>query len=289
MTTDVEHPGLLGPLEASGATIRVARVRDRPAAEAFDAIRAEITPRTRLLALSHVAWSTGNVLPVAELKAETGLPVLVDGAQSVGAIPVDVTPFDYYTVSGQKWLCGPEGTGALYVADPERPPRRRADLVRVRPRRRSVAPPEARRGAVRHELGRPGAGRGPRRGARRGAGVALRARARAGPRRAGAARGARRGDHGPGPGDARHVPAPRATPRTSRPASSPRASCCATSRAPAGCAPRSAGGRATRTSTASSRRSRRSAARARARSAAAPRSRSRCARRAGAPAAPRRG
>jgi L-cysteine/cystine lyase len=120
VTTDVEHPGLLGPLHASSASVRVARVRERPAGEALDAIRAEVTPRTRLLALSHVAWSTGNVLPVAELKAATGLPVLVDGAQSVGAIPVDVTPFDYYTVSGQKWLCGPEGTGALFVADPER-------------------------------------------------------------------------------------------------------------------------------------------------------------------------
>ncbi len=119
VTTDVEHPGLLGPLEASGASLRVARVRERPAGEALDAILAEITPRTRLLALSHVAWSTGNVLPVGELKAETGLPILIDGAQSVGAIPVDVTPYDYYTVSGQKWLCGPEGTGALYVADPE--------------------------------------------------------------------------------------------------------------------------------------------------------------------------
>lgn len=120
VTTDVEHPGLLGPLHASGARVRAARVKERPAGEALDAILAEVTPHTRLLALSHVAWSTGNVLPVAELKEETGLPVLVDGAQSVGAIPVDVTPFDYYTVSGQKWLCGPEGTGALYVADPER-------------------------------------------------------------------------------------------------------------------------------------------------------------------------
>ena len=120
VTTDVEHPGLLGPLEASGSRVRVAQVKERPAGEALDAILAEVTARTRLLALSHVAWSTGNVLPVAELKQETGLPVLVDGAQSVGAIRVDVTPFDYYTVSGQKWLCGPEGTGALYVADPER-------------------------------------------------------------------------------------------------------------------------------------------------------------------------
>jgi L-cysteine/cystine lyase len=42
----------------------------------------------------------------------------VDGAQSVGAIPVDARDLDYMTISGQKWLCGPESTGALVVADP---------------------------------------------------------------------------------------------------------------------------------------------------------------------------
>jgi L-cysteine/cystine lyase len=119
VTTDVEHFGLLGPLHVTGARVRVARVKDRPAAEALDAILAEVTPRTRLLALSHVAWTTGQVLPIGELKQQTGLPVLVDGAQSVGAIPVDAAPFDFYTVSGQKWLCGPSPTGALYVSDPD--------------------------------------------------------------------------------------------------------------------------------------------------------------------------
>ena len=119
VTTDVEHFGLLGPLAVSEARVRVARVRDRPAGEAFDAIRAEVGPRTKLLALSHVAWTTGHVLPVRELKEETGLPILVDGAQSVGALPVRVEGFDFYTVSGQKWLCGPDAVGALYVADPE--------------------------------------------------------------------------------------------------------------------------------------------------------------------------
>ena len=120
VTTDVEHFGLLGPLHASGARVRVASVRDLPSERALDTIVAEVTPRTRLLALSHVAWTTGHLLPVAELKERTGLPVLVDGAQSVGAVPVDASPFDFYTVSGQKWLCGPTPTGALYVADPER-------------------------------------------------------------------------------------------------------------------------------------------------------------------------
>src|SRR5205085_4363446 len=98
------------------------QTRALPAEEAADAVLAEVGPKTRLLAFSHVSWLTGNLLPVAELKEATGLPVLVDGAQSGGAIPVDAAAFDYYTVSAQKWLCGPEGTGALVVADPERLP-----------------------------------------------------------------------------------------------------------------------------------------------------------------------
>jgi L-cysteine/cystine lyase len=116
VTTDDEHFGLLGPLHGSGAHVRVARIRDRPLEEVAAAIRAEITDRTRLIALSHVTWTTGRILPVAELVG-LGIPVLVDGAQSAGAIPVDVTALgcDFYTVSGQKWLLGPDGTGALYV------------------------------------------------------------------------------------------------------------------------------------------------------------------------------
>jgi len=119
VTTDTEHFGLLGALHASGARVRVARIRDLPAAEALAAIEAELGQRTRLLALSHVSWLTGNRLPLDELRRH-GLPILVDGAQSVGAIPVDASPFDFYTVSAQKWLCGPDATGALVVRDPER-------------------------------------------------------------------------------------------------------------------------------------------------------------------------
>jgi L-cysteine/cystine lyase len=120
VTTDAEHIGLLGTLGSCGASsIKVAPVLGCSAAEALRAVVDAVTPRTRLIALSHVLWLNGQVLPVADIKRETGLPVLVDGAQSVGAIPVRVTDVDYYTVSGQKWLCGPELTGALYVADPQ--------------------------------------------------------------------------------------------------------------------------------------------------------------------------
>jgi L-cysteine/cystine lyase len=116
VTTDVEHPGLTGALQCSPAGVRVAAVRDRPAREALAAIRAEINGRTRLIALSHVAWTTGAVLPVRELTGN-GIPVLVDGAQSAGAVAVDVAELgsDFYTVSGQKWLLGPDTTGALHV------------------------------------------------------------------------------------------------------------------------------------------------------------------------------
>jgi L-cysteine/cystine lyase len=113
VTTTDEHFGLLGPLHASGARVVVAEPDP-------DAILAAVTPRTRLLALSQVLWTTGRRLPVRELRERSGLPVLVDGAQSVGAIPVDARGVDFLTISGQKWLCGPDSTGALVVAEPDR-------------------------------------------------------------------------------------------------------------------------------------------------------------------------
>ncbi|MBA2474365.1 MAG: aminotransferase class V-fold PLP-dependent enzyme [Actinobacteria bacterium] len=119
VTTDREHFGLLGALGVCPARVRVAEISGRPAAQALELIRAEITPRTRLIALQHVSWVTGHVLPVHELREETGLPVLVDGAQSVGAIDVRASAFEYVTISGQKWLCGPDSTGALVVREPE--------------------------------------------------------------------------------------------------------------------------------------------------------------------------
>jgi L-cysteine/cystine lyase len=113
VTTDQEHFGLTGPLYATGARVVIAEADEA-------AIAAAVTTRTKLIATSQVLWTTGRNLDLRRLREDTGVPVLVDGAQSTGAIPVDVGDLDFYTVSGQKWVCGPESTGGLYVADPER-------------------------------------------------------------------------------------------------------------------------------------------------------------------------
>ena len=113
ITTDQEHFGLTGPLYATGARVVIVDADE-------EAIVRAVTPRTRLIATSHVLWTTGRKLDLHGLREDTGLPVLVDGAQSTGALAPDVGKLDFYTVSAQKWLCGPESTGALYVADPER-------------------------------------------------------------------------------------------------------------------------------------------------------------------------
>ena len=111
LTSDEEHPGLLAPLAALRDRVGV-RVRVAPFAELPGEVRAE----TRLVACSHVSWLTGRVVDAHALAA-TGVPVLLDGAQGLGAVAVDVRALgcDFYAASGQKWLCGPNGIGYLYV------------------------------------------------------------------------------------------------------------------------------------------------------------------------------
>jgi L-cysteine/cystine lyase len=110
--TDQEHFGLTAAVHASGARVVVTEGNE-------DALLAAVTPRTRLIATSHVLWTTGRRLELRRVREEAKLPVLVDGAQSAGAIVTGAGDFDFYTVSAQKWLGGPEPTGALFVRDPE--------------------------------------------------------------------------------------------------------------------------------------------------------------------------
>lgn len=109
LTADDEHPGLIGPLVAArrrGATIRTAPLTD---------LAAHVTAATRLVACSHVSWVTGELVDPAI--HEAGPPVLLDGAQAAGAIAVDVKALGCagYAAPGQKWLCGADGTGMLYL------------------------------------------------------------------------------------------------------------------------------------------------------------------------------
>jgi selenocysteine lyase/cysteine desulfurase len=113
VTSDEEHPGLLAPLAALAAESGVS-VRFAPFAEVASAV----TPATRLIAVSHISWINGQVADTDALAA-TGVPILLDGAQGLGAVPVDPVRLGcaFYAAAGQKWLCGPDQSGFLYVRE----------------------------------------------------------------------------------------------------------------------------------------------------------------------------
>jgi selenocysteine lyase/cysteine desulfurase len=119
VSVTTEHPGCLVPLHnlkyRFGVEVDLISPPVTP-----EKIEASLKPSTRLVALSHVDWTNGEVLPLREICAaarEREVLTLVDGAQSVGNIPVDVpaTGADMYAFTGHKWMLGPEGIGAFYV------------------------------------------------------------------------------------------------------------------------------------------------------------------------------
>src|SRR5215204_694625 len=123
ITTFQEHPGLMLPIallaRRFGVVTRYADIGDG-ASGVVEALADRTSSRTRVIAISHVLWSTGTVLPlrdISELARQHELMVVVDGAQSAGQVPVDLNAMgiDAYAMAGQKWLCGPEATGLLYV------------------------------------------------------------------------------------------------------------------------------------------------------------------------------
>ncbi len=125
LTTNHEHPGVLGPLQAArdrhGVEVEVVDVGDGGDAErTLAAFRAALERPARAVVVSHALWTTGAVLPVGDLGTmarAAGALSIIDGAQSAGAVAVALEELDVdaYAVPGQKWLLGPEGTGALWV------------------------------------------------------------------------------------------------------------------------------------------------------------------------------
>ncbi|MGQ9696582.1 MAG: aminotransferase class V-fold PLP-dependent enzyme [Armatimonadota bacterium] len=122
IVTDLEHDSVLVPVyhmcARTGAVWRMLALST--GADPVSALAEAITPRTKLVAISHIAFSNGRLLPIREMASvarAAGVPVLVDGAQGPGHIPVDVRELgvQFYALPGQKWLLGPDGTGALYI------------------------------------------------------------------------------------------------------------------------------------------------------------------------------
>jgi selenocysteine lyase/cysteine desulfurase len=123
VVSDQEHPALLTPIlnvaRRRGVVVRRFTVADEPAAM-LGALAEALTERTRLLAISHVTTETGTRLPVAEmtrLAHERGALALIDGAHTVGQIPLDLRALgcDFYALVGYKWLYGPYPSAALYI------------------------------------------------------------------------------------------------------------------------------------------------------------------------------
>lgn len=128
LLTDCEHPGIIAAahevqrrsgIEITTCPLMATLNEGNPT----DVVAQYLQPTTRLVVLSHILWNTGQVLPLAEIvqlcHAQPKIVrVLVDAAQSVGMMPLNLTELeaDFYAFTGHKWWCGPAGLGGLYVS-----------------------------------------------------------------------------------------------------------------------------------------------------------------------------
>ncbi len=115
ITTNHEHISLLAPLyqlrDRYGIVIRVADIGEKGDLPVLKPVADLVTTRTRLISLSHVSWMTGaqlNISEVGYMGREWGIPVLIDGAQSAGAIPLDM-----HVAKAQRFETGGRQTAAL--------------------------------------------------------------------------------------------------------------------------------------------------------------------------------
>ncbi|MBF2073706.1 MAG: aminotransferase class V-fold PLP-dependent enzyme [Synechococcales cyanobacterium C42_A2020_086] len=129
LLSDCEHPGIVAAaheisrrfgVEVTVCPLMATLNQGDPVTVLADHLR----PSTRLVIVSHILWNTGQVLPLREIMQlchtaqATPVRVLVDAAQSVGMLPLDLDALDvdFYAFTGHKWLCGPAGVGGLYVS-----------------------------------------------------------------------------------------------------------------------------------------------------------------------------
>ncbi len=132
LITDCEHPSVLGTIQELqrrfGIEVTTCPIMDTlNHGDPVTVIAEHLQPKTRLVALSHLLWNTGQVLPLTEIvqvchayrnHLDQPVRVLADAAQSVGSLPLDLdtTGVDFYAFTGHKWLCGAAGLGGLYVS-----------------------------------------------------------------------------------------------------------------------------------------------------------------------------
>ena len=131
---DAEHPGVVAACRElarrHGLTLATLAVRaalgseEEASRQTLEALEGSLTPRTRLVVLSHLLWTTGQVMPIAAVAARLDHHprrpwLLVDGAQSLGSLPVAeaAAAADIYGCTGHKWCCGPEGLGAIALSE----------------------------------------------------------------------------------------------------------------------------------------------------------------------------
>ncbi len=129
LISDCENPGIVAVIQAVarrfGLQVSSFRV-DTSENGTIESIARSLRSNTRLVVVSHVLWNTGQVLPltkIAELCRANRITqgrtlLLVDGAQSVGVLPLNLgdSGADFYAFTSHKWWCGPEGVGGLFVA-----------------------------------------------------------------------------------------------------------------------------------------------------------------------------
>lgn len=126
ITSIHEHPALniplLNKMQQDGVVLKTFEPNLTDGLDNVSRIKALINRRTRLLFISHITCTTGQLFPVTEicqLAREKAIWVALDGAQCTGNIPLDVKKLgvDFYAASGHKWMLGPKRTGVLYVSD----------------------------------------------------------------------------------------------------------------------------------------------------------------------------